>query len=295
MITSVFRWSYILLILLAAGPVAGWAVRTLHDAQGGHDCSLLLSDSPLRGLLIGAAVSFAALLAGVLASRWFSLGTGLACAGFLFAWSSWHLGTVEGIIRTSGGQVNLLTLALEAALFGLAAIGIGAACTKAAAKAQPATDGTPKGLTGLLARSVPEGSNGMPVIAAVVVGAISGGLTAAILSVNGLKGQSLCAATLGGLVCGLVSSHAATASKVTLHPAAPMMGMLLVAILSPVATSVMQGKHLLELMYADQLVTLARPLPIDWVAGMLLGVPVGMGWAGIVLDVRAAEQPESAT
>lgn len=295
MVTSFIRWAYILLILLAVGPLAGWAVRSLHDAQGGHDCSLLLSDAPIRGLLIGLAISAAALVVGALASRLFSLGTGLACAGFLFAWASWQLGTVEGIIRTSGGQANLLVIALEAALLSVAAILIGIVCTRAAASAQPAADPAPKGVAGLFAKSMPEGSTLMPIVAAVAVGAISGGLAAAILAVNGLKGQSLCAAILGGLVCGLISSHAATASKITLHPAAPMLGMMLVAIIAPVATSIMQGKQLMELMYADQLVTLARPLSLDWIAGMLLGVPTGMAWAGVVLDVRSIEQPESAT
>jgi hypothetical protein len=65
--------------------------------------------------------------------------------------------------------------------------------------------------------------------------------------------------------------------------------MVVAAVAAPVVAKFMHGDTLLSVLYADRLMMAAKPLPVDWAAGALLGVPVGMGWAGAVLDVRAME------
>ncbi len=292
MIKTILRWTYILACLLAIGPAAGWLARFVRDGQGGHACSLLVGETPMAGAIIGMAVIAAAAVVGVIASRLFSLGTGLAMAGVMFGWTSWHLGTVESIIRATGGSVNLLVLALEGFVLTAAAAGIAHAATLAAASSQPALTTKPGSrLAGMLVKSADRPAMGVTA-AAVVIGAGAAVAAASLLCMSGLKGQTLMGAVVAGIACGMASCYVAGAAKVSLHPAAPSIGMVLAAVAAPVAARFMHGDQLLSALYADRLLAAARPLPVDWAAGALLGVQVGMGWAGAVLDVRAMEMGE---
>lgn len=292
MIKSILRWTYILACLLAIGPAAGRLARFVSDGQGGHACSLLVGDMPLAGAVIGFVVVAIAAVVGVIASRLFSLGTGLAVAGMVFGWTSWHLGTVESIIRATGGEVELWRLAVEGLALTLAAAGIAHVATLAAAASQPAATSKPgTRLEALLVKTADRPALGVTA-AAVVIGAAAAFAAASLVCLSGLKGQSLMGAVVGGIACGMAACYVAGAAKVTLHPAAPVLGMVLAAVAAPVMASIMHGGDLLAVLYADRLLAAARPLPVDWAAGALLGVPVGMGWAGAVLDVRAMEMSE---
>ncbi|MEI7656933.1 MAG: hypothetical protein WCK33_02580 [Phycisphaerae bacterium] len=289
MIHSILRWTYILVCLLAIGPAAGWLARSLHDGAGGHACSLLVGESPARGVMIGLVVIAVAAVVGTIASRLFSLGTGLAVAGIIFGWTSWHLGTVESIIRATDGRVDLLRFAVEALALTLAATGIAHATTVAAASSQPAAASrSGSWLERALVKSADRPASGVAV-AAVVIGAGAAFAAASLVCLSGLKGQCLMGAVVGGIACGLAACYVAGAAKVTLHPAAPALGMVVAAVAAPVVAKFMHGDTLLSVLYADRLMMAAKPLPVDWAAGALLGVPVGMGWAGAVLDVRAME------
>lgn len=294
MVKSTIRWTFILAVLLAVGPTLGWLARSIHDVQGGHSCSLLVNGTAAKGVLVALATAASGLVLGVMASRLFSLGTGLACAGFCYTWAAWNLGTVEGIVRTTGGSANLLMLGIEGAvLMGIAAVTVHV-CTRAAAAAQPVDPErrVPAGIGSLLVKASPEGAGLGPILIAAAIGAVAGGLIASIFAVNGLKGQSLFAAIAAGVACGLAASSVAGSSKIVLHPVTPMLGMVLLALVGPMVAKFMHGSHLVDLMYQDKMFPLSRILSVDWVAGALLGVPIGMGWAGVVLDVRSVEHPE---
>ena len=293
MIKPILRWTYILACLLVIGPAAGGLAKFVSDGQGGHACSLLVGDTPLAGAMIGLAVVAIAAVAGLIAARLFSLGTGLAMAGVVFGWTSWHLGTVESIIRATGGEVELLHVAAEGLLLTFASAGIAHLATLAAAASQPAVASKPgTRLESMLVKTADRPALGVTV-AAAVIGAGAAFAAASLVCLSGLKGQSLMGAVVAGIACGMVACYVAGAAKVTLHPTAPALGMLLAAVAAPVAARFMHGNDLLAVLYADRLLAAARPLPVDWAAGALLGVPVGMGWAGAVLDVRAMEMGEA--
>ncbi|MCX5689855.1 MAG: hypothetical protein NTV94_08770 [Planctomycetota bacterium] len=294
MVKSTIRWTFILAVLLLVGPMIGWLARSMHDVHGGHSCSLLVSGTAARGVMVAMVTAATGLVLGAIASRLFSLGTGLACAGFCYTWAAWNLGTVEGIVRTSGGGASLMTLGIEGAVLMVLAAATVHACTRAAAGAQPVDPerSVPSGIGSLLAKAAPQGTGLGPILIAAAIGAVSGGLVASIFAVNGLKGQSLFAAIAAGVACGLAASSVAGSSKVVLHPLTPMLGMVLLALVGPMVAKFMHGSHLLELMYQDKMFPLSRILSVDWVAGALLGVPIGMGWGGVVLDVRSVEHPE---
>ena len=292
MLKTILRWTYILACLLAVGPAAGWLARYVRDGQGGHACSLLSGEAPMAGIVVGLSVIATAAVVGVIASRLFSLGTGLAMAGVVLGWTSWHLGTVESIIRATGGEVNLLVLAVEGLALTVAAAGISHVATLAAAASQPAAPAAPGSrLLGLLVKSADRPALGVTA-AAVVIGAGAAFAAASLVCLSGLKGQTLMGGVVAGIACGLAACYVAGAAKVSLHPAAPALGMALAAVAAPVAARFMHGDNLLAVLNADRLLAAARPLPLDWAAGSLLGVQVGMGWAGAVLDVRAMEMGE---
>ena len=50
-----------------------------------------------------------------------------------------------------------------------------------------------------------------------------------------------------------------------------------------------QEKFGLDYAFANQMLTLANPAPLDWFAGALLGAPIGMSWAGSLVHKRLAD------
>jgi hypothetical protein len=296
MVKTAIRWTFILAVLLAAGPAAGWLARTIHDTEGGHACTLLLSDAPARSAFIGLGVAVVAVAVGGIGARLFSLGTGAACAGSLFLWASWYLGTVESAIRTSGDRTNLILLAVEGLALTIGAAVVGHVCGMAAASKHPVDPErpAPSGAAGMLIGAAPAGVLVGQALPAILAGAIAAAVAANLVAVNGLKGQALFAAIIAGIASGWLASSVAASGKITLRVAAPMLAMIVPAVIGPIVAKLLHGSHLVELMYADKLLPLARISPMDWAAGSLLGVPVGVAWSGVVLDVRAEESPAAA-
>jgi hypothetical protein len=68
-----------------------------------------------------------------------------------------------------------------------------------------------------------------------------------------------------------------------------MLALAVLGLAGPLVAKGVQGSRLVEATYAGELLALARPLSLDWAAGALLGVPLGLAWAGAMLDHRSAE------
>ena len=47
-------------------------------------------------------------------------------------------------------------------------------------------------------------------------------------------------------------------------------------------------------MYAGELFALARPAPLDWIAGGFIGVAIGISWAGSMIDRHVPEEQKQA-
>jgi len=315
MLKSILRWCIILLTLLAVGPLLASLFRTLHDRDGGHAFTLLISDSPVKGIGYALALLAAATIIGGITSAFFSLNSGLACIGLLFGWSAWQLGTIDGIIRRfassgvaggGGGGSDLLILALEAFLTCLAAAAIVHFCSLLAEKNQPRLPNhtpipRPKGLRGVLFTDLPaphDGSIAGPLIGSILAAMIAGGFMTALVAVTGLKGQTLFATFIGGIAAGLAASHMARTFKASVSVVTPILAMGLLGLLAPIIAKFMHGgggASIVDILNADKLFPLARPISLDWATGALLGVPIGMSWAGVILDTRAVEQPVANT
>lgn len=286
MIRSSLRWVLILGCLVVLGPLAARLTGGLRDASGGPATTLLVNATPGPALLAGVAALTLAAGSGLLGGWAFSMGTGLTCAGLVLAWARWGLGTLDAIVRRAGDGSDLVLLAVEGLAVGLLALGIGALIVGASNRRQP--DGG-KG-RGLLLLDAESGANRRnATIAGVLAGAAAGALVTWLCAVTELRGQTLLAVVIGGIGAGAASHLAGNSLRTSLSPLPAMAGLALVAGVSPLIAKGMHGDAMLAAVYGGKVLPLVRPVSLDWAAGALLGVPIGMGWAGAVLDVRAAE------
>jgi hypothetical protein len=118
MLTLIARWSIPLVSLLAVGPLAASLVARLRTPAGGSHASLLVSSSPLVGVMIGLAVFAMATIMGVLGSRLISYRLGLFSGGLVLAWAAWATGRVDVMLLAARSTALLYRLALEGLLVG---------------------------------------------------------------------------------------------------------------------------------------------------------------------------------
>jgi len=298
MIKPVLRWTLILASLFALGPAAGFMVDQLQDVDGGRAVTLLVNGSTSAGLLAGLVVLVAAAFAGVVGTYFFSLGTGMTCAGLIFAWGAWGLGTVNDIVQRAASGADFSRLALDGAAVSLAGLAMCAVFLVIAEGRQhpsptsPNASPTRKGLRGPLPLLlVPDvGVNPVPALAASLLGSmVVGGVLVWLVAVSSARGQTLMAALVGGLGAAAAAHLIGSSMKAVVTPLVPFLALVFLAVIGPVAGKLLHGDHLVEATYAEHLFALARPLSLDWPAGAMLGIPVGLGWAGAMLDKRAAE------
>lgn len=291
MIRSSLRWVLILGCLVVLGPLAARLTGGLRDASGGPATTLLVNATGGWALVAGVVSVGLAAGSGLLGGWAFTMGTGLTCAGLVLAWARWGLGTLEGIVRRAGDGSDLVLLGVEGLAVGLLALGVGALIVGAANRRQ-AEGGKGRGLLILEAES--ESKRRSATIAGVVAGAAAGALVTWLCAVTELRGQTLLAVVIGGIGAGAASHLAGHSMRASLSPLPAMAGLALVAGVSPLIAKGMHGEAMLAAVYGGKVLPLARPVSLDWAAGALLGVPIGMGWAGAVLDIRAAEETPGA-
>lgn len=287
------RWVLILVSGLALGPWAYHFLEGLRDSDGGHATTLLANAAPFGGFLKGVVVLVLAGVVGGLGSYVFSLGTGYMCAGLVLAWSAWGVSTLGDLVRE--GHAPLGSLALEGLLVTLAAAGIAAMMSVISKRRQPeGTGGTRRaapswGAWSLLAAD--SNGQGVPKAAGAALGAgIAAGAGVAFLLAAGADvGQAFAAALCGAIAAGVAGQLVASSYGATLMPATTILAIMIIAAVSPVIAGVMHGGGLASVVYSGDVLPLARPLSLQWAAGAMIGSPIGIGWAGAMLDARAAE------
>ncbi len=282
MLKAALRSIVVVASLLAIGPLAAMLINSLRDADGGRAVTLLVNGNLGGGLAAGAVVFVAAAIVGLAASHFLSLNTGLMSAGIILAWGRWGEGTLEGVVRRAGNGKDLTMLAVEGLVVTLIAAALTRLMVKVAHNAQH-PDSKPSGA--LIAG--PDGASIWPMFFAVLLaGAAAAGVITWLLSVSGAKGQTFAAAVLGAIAAGATAQVIASSKGFHAMPATPMLSIALVALVGPLVAMVMHGAGLIDAVYSGKVFSLARPFCLDWAAGALLGVPIGLGWAGSMLDRR---------
>jgi len=261
---GILRWVHLIVAFWACGPIAAWLTLGLRAPDGGSDFTLILSDSPVSAFLrVGTAILLAALV-GMVGSALFGARTGLFSAGLVIVWPAWMMGSIEGIVRRTHSSSAFITLAIEGLILAVVLI----AGAWLIARAQRTSPPAPRSKFT---------SNSIVPMAAGALGACAaiGAVAAWGFARSELPGQAIAAAIVAGIFGTLVGT--------VIDPRPGMLrfvaALSLLAIAGPASAAILQGGEVVRAMYAGELVPLARLLPLHWVAGLLLGVPIGASWA----------------
>lgn len=265
MTRTLITWMCILVAAFLVGPAAGWLAGSLRAPDGGTDASGLLSQTPLLGLAKMIGVVLLAGGMGVAAARVVSARTGLFCAGLVLAWGAWRAGRVDEILRAAQSPAPLWTLSIEAAVLGAAALIAGLAILKAGRADQ---------------RDRADGVTSRSALVGMAVALAVGGVAAFVVAKGEMVGQTFAAACAAGL-------FGATVGRAVRH-SAPMASFLaagaVLAVAGPAAGALASGGHVIFDLYSGHLLPLARPMPLDWLAGVFIGVPIGASWAASMVE-----------
>lgn len=286
MARSILKWTLYLAALLALGPAVATLTGALRDPTGGHAATLLSSTSLGAGLLAGFVALAAAAVIGVAGSKNINVGTGCTLAGIVLAWAGWRLGSLEDLARLPNSSVPLLTIAIENGLVTLAAAAIAFLCVKTGSGIWSASEGN-----ALASKPERDDLPNLPTLATGALGAIvASTLAVYLMANNGFKGQTLAAATLGGVASAIFAQLAVAGKRSLITPVIPSIAVALVALVGPIVALAMHGSKIDALVYAGKVLPLARPVSLEWAAGALMGVPLGLSWTASSVDPRAAER-----
>ncbi len=284
MLNAAVRYGIPMLALFGAGPLAGYLTASLRTPDAGKGASLLITATPMQGIIAGVVAMGLALGVGALGARLVGRRAGMFSAGLVLAWAAMNTGRVDTILGRTQSGASLQTIALEGVLVG--AMGLAVVLVifmiperHLGTKAAPHQHVLPPEPTKLLDATAP---------IALAAAAVAGAVSCWVIAQSTLKGQTFAAATIAGV-------FAAAAGRVAsqrVSPAIFVAGIAILASVSPaLATVVHSGSDgVLRAAIAGRLFALARPLPLDWLAGAFLGVPIGLTWAGSMLEKHAPKR-----
>lgn len=283
MLNVLVRWAIPLAALLVFGPLAAIVISGLRASDGSGQVSLLVSTAPMQGLIGGLIALGVALVAGVIGSRFIEQRSGLMAAGLVLAWAAWNTGRIDRILAITHTRGTLYTVAAESAIFGVLAIAVALVILRVPTR-------MPRFIVaGDATRTLGDRSHHEPMtlidqtaplaLIASVVGAAVGAWFVAAAT---LKGQTFAAA----VVAGLLAAAAGRLASQRVSPAWFFLGLVLVAAAGPVIAAFMYAGDLGPTRAAleGKLFPLARPMPLDWIAGAFVGIPLGLWWAGSMIE-----------
>lgn len=268
MTKGLLRWLVLLVAFWVGGPVAGLLLGAMRAPDGGPDISVFISQSPAMSIARTLAALVIAAAMGIIGARFVSVRTGLFASGLVMSWGAWAAGTVSGILRSSQSPGSFRMLTLEGAVLGAVLIGLAWAVVRASRRADPA---------GAARASRGEGAGALA--AALGVGALS----AWAFAQSDSPGQALAAAGAAGAFGTFAASlidHRAGLFRFIVVLAA-------LAIVGPASAVILHGDSVIRHFYDGSVFPLARITPLHWIAGLLLGVPMGSSWAAGMIKKEA--------
>lgn len=277
MLKAVLYWVVMSLAALAVGPAAGALIGGLRAADGAGNVTPLTSSAPVLGLGAGAAALVIAIVASVISARLLGARAAMTVAGIVVAWVAVRTGMPDVLVRRTHGSGVVWPLSIEGLIFGvLAVIGAGLVLRTGTRPSDEEPMFGPGGLKAL----------GAGALAAVPIG----GVIVYFVAFETLKLQTIFAASFAGVGAGaaasLVCSALSTDRSPTRATLAAFLGMAILAAVGPISVLAVNSTPgaLLKSAYAGSYFPLAAPLAFDWIAGAFLGVPIGIGWAGSMLE-----------
>ena len=263
MVNSVLRWVLAGVALLIVGPLLSVLTDFVPAPDGSGTITPLLSSSVFIGLIVWVLACAIAGGFGVFTASLTTWRLGVASTGFCLIWSAWGTPRLDDLIRTPGFENPSVAMAIDGAVLAIVACACAWIVMSRARAEQPDESQTPVGIaTGV----------GACALAAMVA--------AWLIARDERVGQTIGAAAVAGLAGGAAGRAVA--------PQLPMrwllLGLPLAALVSPIIGGMMT-KGALDLATLDGTVSpLLRVMPADWIAGALIGFPVGSAQAESIID-----------
>jgi hypothetical protein len=279
MLQTLLRWLIPIVACLVVGPLAGLLTHGLRGVDGGDQTTLLVNTSPWLGLAAGLAALALAGVTGVVASAAIGPRLGLFSAGLVLTWAAFGTGRIDGVLTVSPGAASPMgRIALEGVIVGGMGVIIAAAIllmpVRRAAMA-PAAGTTPAPRDPHPVAHFPEPRKIVDASALPGLGAslVVFGVVVWLAAQSTYKGQTIASAALAAMMAGVaLRVVAVNASAVWVF-----VGAALLSTASPLAAS-WAHTDLTRAALGNDLLRLAKPLPLDYLAGALLGAPMGLAW-----------------
>ncbi len=282
MLHAALRWIVPLAAFFVVGPLSAWMVAALTAVDGSGHATFFTSAALAKALIALAIALIAAAGTGVLASRLLGPRTGLFAAGLVLAWSAYSTGPMNSVVSLAGRSA-LSSFTIESALLALVGLGLAVAVlairpinwpTPAPTAAHP----HPQPLT-----PPPEPrqlfASNLPVALAACLGV--SGVMVYLIAQDTLPLQTLAAC----IIAGVFGALAARVVALNISAAVFVLAVTLLGVLGGIAALLLHSgpTAAADAALANRLFFLARPSPMTYLAGALLGVPMGLSWADSIV------------
>ncbi len=277
-------WTAVAGGVLVVGPIAGSIAGRLETHSGLEQASPFTASSTVAGLVVGIVVLAIALGYGILVGRIANARLGLICSGLVLTWAAWRFGTVAALVRDAGDASPVTRMAIEGGVFGAL---LAAGCAVLLLLSRPVNED--RLLTEPLKKPVAaEQASPMDWAIAAAAVCLAGLFAAWLLARSPLQGQVFASAVGAGVI------GAAVGRSVSLR--APMLAILVggfcLALVGPVVAGYGITGDALARLYAGDWPGLGLISPFDWLAGVLVGAPLGEMWAHSMVDRQTAPTPK---
>jgi hypothetical protein len=280
----VLRWLLPSLAAVLFGPLVALPVAALRDSTGGPDATLLLSESPILGIAALIGIAIVAAVGGAITGRLTAHGTGRTFAGLCIAWAAMRTGDSWRLFEMHGAGAAI-PLAIEGLLVAVAGFTIATVLTIGGGRHTVET------FKADLREAVGSANGAI----GVVIGVAAGIAGAVLVGLDGARGQCLAAGFFGSLLAA-VGVHLATPTlsleQARLRSIAAVCVLMVVGPLTVYAFP--GGGAAADAARGGTLVGPSIVQPLDWLVGIFLGIPTGLGWVGSVSE-KAHQQAQSPT
>jgi hypothetical protein len=266
--------------LILLGPLVGGLLTMLRAGDGGTSISPLLSSSPAMGFILLVVVCVLSVIIGLVDGRVFGVRSGMRGMGIILGWAAIHTGRTEDILRINAPLMVSIKFAVEALILSIGVVWFVRQLAVMTDRAERLA--SPEKGPELAVASIARGASLMAAGAACI-----GGLVAAwFAAFHGAKGQTLFAGMVGGIAAGAFAAIVSAGSESksgerTVDPViSACLGMALASVVAPFSIAFLSGPDPLASALAGKLFRLGHLNGLDWAAGALVGIPVGLGWAG---------------
>ena len=267
---AAIRTTIVILSLAIAGVIGAWAAGGVLANRGGLGPSILQSQSPVIALFgVTVAIGIVAVL-GAFVARGTTYLTGMFLIGFtLFAMSLQLQGATEFVL--SGG--NLYMLSLEAVVMAIIVlVGTFIVFTLGGPLSDVPKVDTPQSSTERIT---------MLLIAIVMIPVVL------IIATTPEKAQVIGTTAVGGIAIGFLVRQLLPTMQPIIIFAVPTavggVGYLIASMMGPTDGVALMQQSISPLLY---------PMPIDYAAGSVMGLSIGLSWAASLAQPKEADQVE---